>query len=93
MLSRFKQADREALITLGLYVFFFLWWAAFALGMGAGNPEKYSYVLGMPAWFFFSCVLGYPLITLLLWFAVRRWFADVPLDGETDNAGEKEEKQ
>ncbi len=93
MRSRFRQADREALITLGLYLFFFLWWAAFALGMGAGDPETYSYVLGMPAWFFFSCVLGYPLITLLLWLAVRRWFKDVPLDGDPERIEDKEEQQ
>ena len=42
----------------------------------------------MPAWFFFSCVLGYPLITLLLWWAVRRWFKDIPLDGEGKRGGE-----
>ena len=35
-----------------------------------------------------SCVLGYPLITLLLWWAVRRWFKDIPLDGEGKRGGE-----
>ena len=89
MRSKFRQADREALITLALYLFFFLWWALFAFGLGAGDPEKYSFVLGMPAWFFFSCVLGYPLITLLLWWAVRRWFKDIPLDGEGKRGGEE----
>lgn len=82
MRSLFRQADREALVTLGLYLFFFLWWTFFAFGLGSGDPEDYSYVLGMPAWFFFSCILGYPVITLLLWYAVRRWFANVPLDDE-----------
>ena len=81
MRSLFKQADREAVITLGLYLFFFLWWTVFAFGLGSGDPEQYSYVMGMPSWFFFSCILGYPVITFLLWYAVRRWFADIPLDG------------
>lgn len=39
----------------------------------------------MPSWFFFSCIVGYPLITLLLWGLMRLFFRDMPLDeGETD---------
>lgn len=82
--KRFKQADREALITLGLYGFFFLWWTLFAFGLGSGDPEGYSYVFGLPAWFFYSCVLGYPVMTLLLWVVIRRFFSDMPLDDPED---------
>lgn len=83
--KRYRQADREALITLAIYVFFFLWWTVSAFGLGSGDPEEYSYVLGLPAWFFFSCILGYPLVTLLLWLVVRRFFRDMPLDAEPDD--------
>ena len=85
--ARFKQADREALITLCMYVFFFLWWTVFAFGLGAGDPDEYSYVLGLPAWFFFSCVLGYPVVTLLLWIVLRRYFAEMPLDADASSEG------
>ena len=85
----FKQADREAYITLGLYVFFFLWWALFAFGLGAGDPEEYSYVFGLPAWFFYSCVAGYPVVTLILWLVVRKFFADSPLDAPEAHETEK----
>ena len=91
MRSLFRQADREALITLALYLIFFAWWALFAFGLGSGDPENYWYVLGMPAWFFFSCICGYPLITLLLWLAVRRWFKDLPLDYDDEMHGEDEQ--
>ena len=92
MRSYFKQADREALVTLGLYLFFFLWWTVFAFGLGCGDPEEYAFILGLPAWFFFSCVLGWPVITILLWLAVRRFFCDIPLEGndEGDEAGSGE---
>ena len=80
MRSSFRQADREALITFGLYVLFFLWWTLFAFGLGAGDPADYTYVWGMPAWFFYSCVLGYPVITLILWIVVRFFFSNIPLD-------------
>lgn len=78
--KRYRQANREALITLGLYLLFFLWWTLFAFGLGSGDPDEYSYIIGLPAWFFFSCVLGYPAIALLLWLVVRRFFVEMPLD-------------
>lgn len=92
MRGAFRQADREALITLGLYVFFFVWWTVFAFGLGSGDPEEYSYVFGFPAWFFYSCVLGYPVMSLILWIVVRRFFADIPLD-EKEKRNREEEKK
>jgi len=84
MRNHFRQADREAVMTLALYAFFFLWWTLFAFGLGSGDPEEYSYVFGLPAWFFYSCVLGYPVITLLLWIVMRCFFSDIPLDAADD---------
>ena len=92
MRGAFRQADREALMTLGLYVFFFVWWTVFAFGLGSGDPEEYSYVFGLPAWFFYSCVLGYPVMSLILWIVVRRFFADIPLDEKKGRSGEEEKK-
>lgn len=80
--GRFAQADREALIALGAYALYFLWWYASAYGLGEGEPGSYSRVLGMPSWFFYSCIVGYPLITLLLWGLMRLFFRDMPLDDE-----------
>ena len=78
--GRFDQANREARITLGLYLGYFVWWYACAYGLGSGDPGEYSYVWGFPAWFFYSCIVGYPLISLALWLAVRLFFRDMPLD-------------
>ena len=85
---RYRQADREALITLGLYAFFFVWWFVFAFGPGTGEPDGYTYVWGLPAWFFYSCVLGYPVICVVLWYVVRRFFRLMPLGDESDESGE-----
>ena len=87
--KRFRQADREALIALGVYGFFFLWWTLFAFGLGSGDPEHYSYVLGMPAWFFYSCVLGYPVVAVLLWVIIRISFSDMPLDASLNTPDNK----
>lgn len=79
---RFKQANREALLALAAYGLYFVWWYVFGYGMGNKPPEEYSYVWGFPAWFFYSCILGYPLITIVLWGIVRCSFKDMPLDAE-----------
>ncbi len=80
--KRYRQADREARYTLGLYAFFFVWWFGFAFGLGSGDPAEYTYVWGMPAWFFYSCIVGYPVICLLLWGVVRYCFRNMPLEAE-----------
>lgn len=77
---RYRQADREALLSLGLYAAFFLWWTLFAFGLGGGNPAAYGMTFGMPNWFFYSCVAGYPLLTLLLWLVVRFGFSHMDLE-------------
>lgn len=82
--SHFKQADREALTTLGLYAFFFLWWTIFAFGFSSTSPDEYEYTFGFPSWFFYSCILGYPVMTVILWIVIRKCFADIPLD-ESDS--------
>lgn len=74
--------NKEALITIGLYLFFFIWWYGFAYGLGSKDPSEYSYVLGFPSWFFYSCILGYVVICVLLWFVVRKFFVDVDFDEE-----------
>ena len=54
--------------------------------------EEYSYVFGLPAWFFYSCVAGYPVVTFILWLVVRNFFADIPLDVPNDSEKAKEDE-
>lgn len=81
---RYAQANKEALLALGAYAVYFVWWFVFAYGLGDADPETYSYVFGLPAWFFYSCILGYPLIVVLLWVMVRLFFREMPLDENMD---------
>lgn len=83
--KRYPQADREARITLYLYGGYFLWWYLCAYGLGGGDPDEYTYIWGFPAWFFYSCIVGYPLLSLVLWGVVRCWFVDMPLDADVEN--------
>ncbi|SHK14044.1 YhdT family protein [Paramaledivibacter caminithermalis] len=77
-----KILNKEACITIGLYAFFFIWWYAFAYGLGYQEPSKYSYVLGFPSWFFYSCILGYIVICVLLFVVVKKFFVEVDFDEE-----------
>ena len=42
---RYAQANREALLTLGAYGLYFVWWYACAYGLGGGDPEGYDYMV------------------------------------------------
>ena len=83
--KRFKIAHREALIGVGLAVFNFIWWYAFAYGLGSKDPSEYTYVFGLPAWFFYSCVLGFIIMSILVAIVVKVWFVEIPLDDEEEN--------
>ncbi|QFT88653.1 hypothetical protein FIU87_08360 [Bacillus sp. THAF10] len=80
--SRYRIAHREALIGITLVVFQFVWWYGFAYGLGSGPVLEYSYVLGLPAWFFYSCVLGFIVMVILVVLVVKFLFVDVSLEEE-----------
>ncbi|WP_026569275.1 MULTISPECIES: YhdT family protein [Sediminibacillus] len=80
--ARFRIANREALIGIGLAVFNFIWWFAFAYGLGGKDPSEYTYVFGLPAWFFYSCVAGVVVMAALVFIVVKYFFTDVSFDDE-----------
>ncbi|MDM5189220.1 YhdT family protein [Bacillus sp. DX4.1] len=79
---RFRIAHREAWIGLGLAVINFMIWYGFAYGLGSKDPKEYTYVLGFPAWFFYSCIVGFVVMVILLVIVVRFVFQDISLDEE-----------
>lgn len=80
-----KQIQKEVIITCILYIFYFLWWLLFGLGMGSKKTEEYSYILGLPSWFFFSCILGFLVFTTLVFFSLKYFFKEIPLDNDFDD--------
>ena len=84
---RFKIANREALIGVGLVIFNFIWWFGFAYGLGSAPVEEYTYVFGMPAWFFYSCVLGFFVMVILVIIMVKGFFKDVDFEDEEEEKG------
>ena len=81
-----KQLNKEALLTLGLFLLFFLWWYATAYGLADAEWT----VFGLPAWFFMSCVVGWLLCCLGVTFLVKKFFRDVDLDSFAEELPEGE---
>lgn len=82
--QRFHIANREALIGVGLVIINFAIWFGFAYGLGSTDPENYTYVLGFPAWFFYSTMAGTVFMIALIIFVLKRYFKDVPFDDEEE---------
>lgn len=86
--ERLKITAKETKIVFVLYALFFVWWYVTAY-CTESDPSKYKYVCGFPAWFFYSCIVGYIGISFILWIVVRRFFTETPFDDEKDEKKEK----
>ena len=85
---RFLQANREALIAVGLSLAYFIWWYGGAYLFGDKPISEYTYIMGLPTWFFLSCVAGFFLFAGLAALMVTCFFKEVPLDAvEPSNDG------
>ncbi|WP_273831965.1 YhdT family protein [Guptibacillus sedimenti] len=79
---RYRIANREALIGVVLVIINFILWYGFAYGFGSKPVDDYQYIWGLPAWFFYSCVLGTGIVIVLVILAVVFLFKEVPFDKE-----------
>ncbi len=80
--KRFQIAHREALIGVMLVVLNFGIWFGFAYGLGSGDPTEYTFILGFPAWFFYSCIAGTIFMIIAIWLAIKLFFKDISFDEE-----------
>lgn len=78
----FQIAHREAKIGIALLVFNFVWWFGFAYGLGSRDYTEYTYIFGLPDWFFYSCVLGFIVMVILVVLCVKFLFKEVPFEEE-----------
>lgn len=83
-LNHYKIAHREAIIGCGLALFNFIWWYGFAYGLGSVRPEEYTFIMGFPAWFFYSCIVGFAVMVFLVIVTVKFLLREVPFDDEEE---------
>lgn len=81
---RFKIAHREAWIGIGLAIVNFVWWFGFAYGLGSRPVEEYTYTFGLPDWFFYSCVVGFVIISILVIIITKFFLTEVSFEEEED---------
>ncbi len=82
--ERNLQIRKEATYSWILYVAFFLWWYLTGYGIGGGDPANYTYVMGLPMWFFLSSVVGYVGFCIAAVIVVKTMFKDFDLDEVTE---------
>lgn len=85
------QIKKEAFISIGLYVAFFLWWYFAGYGLAEAS-EEFIYIMGLPLWFFLSSVVGYVLFCIAVIIVVKKFFKDFSLDEiAPENSGKGDE--
>ena len=75
MEKNISQVKSTVKPTLILYFLYFLFSTLSAYMLGNKDVGEYSYILGFPSWFFFSCILAYPLCCIGVYFLVEKFFS------------------
>ena len=87
--ERNRQMKKEAIISIAMYVGFFVWWYFTGYGIAEkGTPDTYTYVLGLPMWFFLSSIVGYVLFSIATILVVRLCFKNFDLGPAADEEQE-----
>lgn len=91
---RYRQANKEALVAFLYWVVYLVLTSVVALGLGLNKPaEDIDFILGFPAWFFYSAGAVLVILCILPYFLVRFFYRDYSLDAEepgADNVGESQ---
>ena len=90
---RYKQCNREAIIGLSLGIINLIWWFGFGYGLGLKPVSEYTYILGFPAWFFMSCIVGGILFSILTIIMINKLFKHMSLDALTEEEVEQYRKE
>lgn len=75
-----KQLKERGTYYSRTFTFFISFGGISTLHLLSLNLEDYEYILGLPSWFFYSCVLGLVLINTLVYFCVKMFFKDFDLN-------------
>jgi len=83
--ARNRQIKKEAIASAILYLCFFLWWYFMGYGIAERtDPANYTYVLGLPMWFFMSCIVGFVLFSIATILLVTLYFKHFSLEETAD---------
>ncbi|MEG0307211.1 MAG: YhdT family protein [Clostridium sp.] len=80
-----RQINKEAIISIIVYVLYFIWWYITGFGLGNRDPSTYKYVMGFPVWFILSCFVGPILLILVVIFTVKHFFVNFNLNSDEND--------
>lgn len=83
------QINKEVIITIILYLAYFIWWYVTGFLMGNTDPSEYRFILGLPTWFILNSIVGPIIFIIAVIFTVKCFFKNFDLG---DNHKEEEDK-
>lgn len=83
--ERSRQIRKEVRYALFLYLAYFVWWLVCGYGLGMAGSQKGIYILGLPTWFFWSCVVGYLWFCIAVVVLVKHCYRDFDLGEEAED--------
>ena len=86
-----RQINKEAIISIVLYILYFIWWYVTGFGLGSGDPSTYKYVMGLPLWFVLNSFVGPIIFIVAVIFTVKYLFVNIDLeDSQSQNQNDEE---
>ena len=83
-MNKFK--NKEGIVAVVIAIIHFALWYYFAyVRFDVNNVKSYKYILGLPEWFFYSCVVGLILINILVYICIKFLFKDIDFEKYNEN--------
>ncbi|MEG0134220.1 MAG: YhdT family protein [Clostridium sp.] len=89
--KRNKQIHKEVIISVILYLLYFVWWYITGFVMGDKDPSTYTFIMGLPVWFILNSIVGPILFITAVIFTIKCFFVEVDLEDCEEEITKKEE--
>ena len=85
--SRYRQCNREAWLSVGIFLFSFIVIGGVSILVGYGKPgSEIQLIAGFPAWFFYGVVLGGIVCAVAPIFVVRFYFQEMSIEAQDEES-------
>lgn len=86
--SRYRQCNKEALLSLAVFLISFVIIGGVSLLLGYSKPaDEIQLVFGFPAWFFYGVIVGGFIVAIIPIFVVKYFFKEMSIEAEDDKNG------
>jgi uncharacterized membrane protein YhdT len=87
---RYRQCNREALISVAVFLISFVIIGVVSLLLGYGKPaDEIGLIAGFPDWYFYGVVVGGIVTALLPIAAVMLFFREMSIEAVDEERGEE----